>query len=562
MNALHRLRLSTAEVFRSRLSRQIVFWIFGSILVIEGIILVPSVRRQRQEAEHQLEQTTLTAVQTLAIAQTIAEASSASQSSANQSFLFPDDQERNEFLIRAIEKSQSQSASPVVGITLYNVQGQTVGQFGEAVTLKPNIETTIRSEWASRHRYEILLPAESLNWYYSVTLRYDGTPIHQNVYAFIGRIAGLVVIISGFVTLTTFLVLQKLIISPLQQIRQQLARAIAADSPQDFYLQPRAGHAGQRDELDDVIAAFNQRTAQLEVQIKSTQQALAELKIAQTQMIQSEKMAGIGQLVAGVAHEINNPASFIYGNLHHIHSYFEDLLTVVQSHRQKVKNLDSQDPDFKALNFTDLELEDLDFIEQDWRKLINSMSSGAQRIQAIVLSLRNFARLDESDFKPADIHDGLDNALLLLNNRLSEPQGGITLTKHYQDLPNVSCFPSALNQVFLQLLNNAIDAVTQKLEQQKDDSYRAEIAITTAWEPPYTVIKIKDNGVGIEPEIQSKIFDPFFTTKPVGKGTGMGLAVSYQIVVGRHEGHLRCQSTPSQGSEFVIEIPGQVQAST
>ncbi|MEM9948857.1 MAG: ATP-binding protein [Cyanobacteria bacterium P01_D01_bin.36] len=421
-----------------------------------------------------------------------------------------------------------------------------MGQFGEGITLEPNTRTTVHTEWVSRDRYEIFLPAERLNWSYSVVLRYDAVPINRNVYAFIGRIAGLVVIISSFVTLSTFLVLQRLIISPLQQIRRQLSLAITAENPQDFYLQPRATHTSKRDELDDLITAFNQRTAQLERQVQSTQQALAELKIAQTQMIQNEKMAGIGQLVAGVAHEINNPASFIYGNLHHIHSYFEELLAVVRSH---------------PLDFNDLDHEELDFIEQDWKKLVESMRSGAQRIQAIVLSLRNFARLDESDFKPADIHEGLDNALLLLNNRLSVPHGSITLTKHYQDLPTVPCFPSALNQVYLQLLNNAIDAVIHKLEQRKESNgYRAEISITTAWEPPYAVVKIKDNGIGIESALQSKIFDPFFTTKPVGEGTGMGLAVSYQIIVGRHEGHLRCQSTPGQGSEFVIEIPSEEQA--
>ncbi|MEL6469374.1 MAG: ATP-binding protein [Cyanobacteria bacterium J06623_4] len=576
------------NVFRSRLSRQIVLWIFGSILVIEGIILVPAVSRRRREAALRLEEKALASVRTLAIAQALAtEKSSASWLPAEW---LEDEAMNRQFMLSAIESSLEMAAVPIVGGALYSRTGAPTGAFGESVTLFPDPQvptqaTTggnetvsmhhsangIQAAWLGGNRYEIFLSAALLNWPCSMVLRYDATAINQDIYAFIRRIIGLVILISAFVTLTTFWVLQQLIISPLQRIRHQLALAVAAETTQDFYLSPRASAANRRDELDDVIDAFNQRTAQLEVQIDSTQQALAKLKDAQAQLVQSEKMSSLGQLVAGIAHEINNPASFIHGNLHHIDSYFEEMMSFVQRVRSHSTISDTTDQrsqplpaQFCADEADDL---DLDFIESDWTKLLHSMRSGTQRIQSIVLSLRNFARLDEADFKAVDLHEGLDSAILLLNNRLLQSHPPITVRRAYGQLPAVICYPGALNQVFLQLLNNAIDAVMQQADKENNeeggdnsekiasDDYCPTISVCTTAQSDSVLITIEDNGTGIDVETQSKMFDPFFTTKPVGEGTGMGLAVCYQIVEGRHQGKLRCQSTPGKGTKLIIELP-------
>jgi signal transduction histidine kinase len=283
---------------------------------------------------------------------------------------------------------------------------------------------------------------------------------------------------------------------------------------------------------------------------------LRELQTAQTQLVQSEKMTSLGMMVAGVAHEINNPVNFIHGNLTHADEYIRQLIEHLQLYRQEIS---ISPPNIAA----HAEENDLDFIIEDLPNLLASMKVGTQRIREIVRSLRNFSRLDESQMKSVDIHEGIDSTLLIVQNRLkakpNRPE--IKLIKDYGDLPPVECYASKLNQVFMNLLVNAIDA----LEMHKRDftspvshphSPLPVIRIRSATIDKNTVaISISDNGCGIPPDVKSRLFDPFFTTKPMGKGTGLGLAISHQIIVEKHGGKLHCLSEPEQGTEFVIELP-------
>ena len=279
------------------------------------------------------------------------------------------------------------------------------------------------------------------------------------------------------------------------------------------------------------------------------EQALLELQRTQAQLVQTEKMSSLGQLVAGVAHEINNPVGFIIGNINYACDYMQDLLGVVNLYQQYY-------PEPVEAIQAEVEKIDLDFLMTDFPKLLSSMKVGADRVNQIVLSLRNFSRNDEAAMKPANIHEGIDNTLLILRNRL-KAQGGspeIQVLKEYGTLPLVECYAGQLNQVFMNLISNAIDALEES--RCNDSCLLPWIQICTeAKGDNWAVIYIKDNGAGMTEEVQQKLFNPFFTTKPMGKGTGLGLSISYQIVVEKHSGQLQCFSMPGQGTEFIIEIP-------
>ena len=284
------------------------------------------------------------------------------------------------------------------------------------------------------------------------------------------------------------------------------------------------------------------------------EKTLQELQTTQTQLIQSEKMSSLGQLVAGIAHEINNPVSFIHGNLVHATEYIQELLELLALY-QDCYPTPSQEIQ------SQMEAIELGFVVKDLMKLLSSMQVGTERIRDIVLSLRNFSRLDEADFKRVDIHEGIDNTLMILRNRLqaTEKRPEVAVIKNYGELPFIECYPGQLNQVFMNLLTNAIDALE---ESNKGFSYvdiEAEpntITISTQLlDKQWVRIIIADNGLGINQDVESKLFDPFFTTKPVGKGTGLGLSISYQIVTDKHGGKIYCNSQLGQGTEFVLEIP-------
>ncbi|WP_427162021.1 GAF domain-containing sensor histidine kinase [Aliinostoc sp. HNIBRCY26] len=287
-------------------------------------------------------------------------------------------------------------------------------------------------------------------------------------------------------------------------------------------------------------------------------QALYELKQTQARLIQGEKMAGLGQLLAGVAHEINNPVSFIFGNLIHLNEYIKNIFHVLQMYRQ----YESQFPHIQAASKDS----DLEFIIDDLPKTLDSMKMGTERILQIVLSLRTFSRTDEAELKSVDIHEGLDSTLLILGHRLKDnnQRPAIEVLKDYGNLPLVECYPAQLNQVFMNLICNSIDALEEKFTIIWQRSLKASkpcpkvpltIWISTKIVDQKILIRIADNAFGIAQELVDKIFDPFFTTKEPGKGTGLGLSISYQIIVEKHSGNIRCFSNPGEGTEFIIELP-------
>jgi PAS domain S-box-containing protein len=286
---------------------------------------------------------------------------------------------------------------------------------------------------------------------------------------------------------------------------------------------------------------------------RQVEQTLQQLQQTQTQLIQAEKMSALGSMVAGIAHEINNPISFIYGNVAPAIEYIEDLLELVMLYQQH------HNPPALAIQ-KHLENIDLDFLIEDLPKLLASIKMGAERIREIVKSLRNFSRLDEGEKKPVDIHEGIDNTLLILQHRIKaqSDRRAITVEKDYGTLPKIECYAGLMNQVFMNIISNAIDALESELNQNPETRSEPVIRISTKISPDnFLVISIADNGPGIPLEIQQRLFDPFFTTKPVGKGTGLGLSISYSIVE-KHRGQLKCISEIGQGTEFIIQIPLQV----
>lgn len=326
--------------------------------------------------------------------------------------------------------------------------------------------------------------------------------------------------------------------------------------------------------------------AQTQQQSRDLAAALEHLKKAQTQLIQSEKMSSLGQLVAGIAHEINNPVNFIHGNISHARCYAQDLMELVKIYQENY-------PQPVCFMGDRTEEIDIEFLMEDFPRMLASMQIGAERIRSIVLSLRNFSRLDEAEMKVVDLHEGLESTLLILQYRLkpksaSNSAHNIQLVKEYGQLPLVECYPSQLNQVFMNLLSNAIDALEEQIaarensvqesvsknvgdlfqptitirtelcdrHDQNDDHVERSVEHSLGSKPvKYVAICIADNGPGIPEQIQTKLFDPFFTTKPVGKGTGLGLSISQQIVCERHRGTLQCLSQPGKGTEFHIKIP-------
>lgn len=295
-------------------------------------------------------------------------------------------------------------------------------------------------------------------------------------------------------------------------------------------------------------------TANALKQAEQLEQALQALQRTQSQLVQSEKMSSLGQLVAGVAHEINNPVSFIYANLTYASDYTQDLLGLIELYHEQYPN---PAPNIQS----EIDAIELDFLIEDLPKLLSSMKVGAERICEIVAALRNFSRLAEAEIKAVDIHEGLDSTLTILQNRL-KAQGKhpeIQVIKEYGNLPHVECYAGQLNQVFMNIISNAIDALDEQNEGRSAEEIAANPSFiqirTELLSDRFVVIRIADNGPGMTEQVKPRIFDPFFTTKPVGAGTGLGLSISYQIVVEKHGGQLHCLSELSAGTEFIVQIP-------
>ncbi|MBE9201681.1 MULTISPECIES: response regulator [unclassified Nodularia (in: cyanobacteria)] len=305
---------------------------------------------------------------------------------------------------------------------------------------------------------------------------------------------------------------------------------------------------------------LEQKNIQLEQKVAEVSLAHNQLQQMQIKLIQSEKLSSLGQMVAGITHEINNPVNFIYGNLIHAHEYAEELLKLVYLYQQEYPN---PSPAIQA----ELEATDLDFLKNDLIKLFKSMNMGAKRIHEIIKSMRIFSHIDEFNTKAINIHEGIDSTLTILNYRLKAKREhpAIEVVKNYTELPLIECYTGKLNQVFMNILANAIDALEEydqqrSLEDIKQQPSRIEIS-TKMIGDGWVAIHIADNGPGMSEAVKSRLFNSFFTTKSMGKGTGLGLSISHQIIVEKHGGSLCCQSTLGEGTEFVIKIPIQQKSS-
>ncbi|MBW4426846.1 MAG: PAS domain-containing sensor histidine kinase [Nostoc desertorum CM1-VF14] len=324
-------------------------------------------------------------------------------------------------------------------------------------------------------------------------------------------------------------------------------------------------YATQQYQLLEQLQSTEDQVREKSQQLETT---LEELKYTQKQLLQNQNMANLGQLVADMANEINDPISFIYGNLHPASQYAEDLIRIIELYQHYY-------PTPAPVIALHLQRLDFDFVKKDFLKLLWSMRAGSERVKEIVFALQNFSTSDEGQMKKVDLHEGLDSVLRILQHRFKEKpnRSGIEVIKHFGELPLIECYPGELNQVFMYILINAIDALEERMKQ--DNSFTSNIWIHTEiitshlslvnnnelWvddkqlgKKQKVIIRISDNGKGILPHIQKQIFEPFFTTKPVGKGKGLGLSISQQIIVEKHQGKLKCNSRLGQGTELVIEM--------
>lgn len=317
-----------------------------------------------------------------------------------------------------------------------------------------------------------------------------------------------------------------------------------------WYLLNSAKHRQKQARL---ISELNSSKQELKGQKQELQELLDRLLETQSQLIHAEKMSGLGEMIAGIAHEINNPINFISGNLGYVLQYSQNLIDLIDLYHHHF-------PKPPSIILEKIEEIEFDFITLDFPRVVQSMRSGVKRVQNIVQSMRSFSRIDEADHKSVDIHEGIESTLMILNHRICNitQYPRIEISKKYTNFPEIECYPSQLNQVFMNLLSNSIDAIQEAIAYAQPP-WQPMITITTEILDHWCVIIIADNGPGIPEDFKGKIFNPFFTTKAIGKGTGLGLSISYKIITEFHQGQLLCESTPGEGTKFTIKIPQTIQ---
>ncbi|NEO85098.1 MAG: HAMP domain-containing histidine kinase [Spirulina sp. SIO3F2] len=532
---------SLSQFGRAKLSRTLTLWVFSSFMLIEILVLIPSYWRRETELEAKLER-----LYPASVSMTL------DSFGDRRSFQdWPD-------------LSQLKHDPQLKGLALYSPQGKRLDTWGQV----PNVESSVVMNWTNLQRqgnsYLVawITPNEQ-----TLLLVLDRAPVQRELYAYVGRILGLIALIGAVVTITTMVGIELLVIQPIVRLRRELlvfGQAIqGADIPK---LQPTLTQIPPN-ELGDVTQTFAQlcdriiaemterqqatsATRHARKQSAKLQEAITELQQQQLQLVHTEKMLSLEQLVAGMAHELNNPMAFIKGNINHAQDYIEGLLELIDCYQRHVAQ------PIPAVDDCAQEIE-LDFIRSDFPQVIGSINKGVQRLQTVVDSLRSFARLDEAAQKTIDIHDCLEQALFLLHHRLGSNQrrDAISVHKDYGQFSPIECYPSQLNQVFLTVLKNAIDSF-DGLKQPQD----CQITIQTRFLviDKQVQILIADNGCGISSQVRDRIFDPFFTTKAVGSGTGLGLAIAYQIIHHNHGGELVFRSQVGIGTECWIDLPTQL----
>jgi signal transduction histidine kinase len=522
----------------SKLSRQLSIWILFGILGMEGVIFLPSAYRRKHEKISELEMTSLAAIDTLAA-------------------VMP---EANQFIQSLPRLKQS---SPLIAGKLYKENGREIDSFGRAdgLSFTQAQQLVPKLHYSKPWRYDIAQQVTLKDGKYYLLLSYDARNISDDLLAFSLRIFGLVVLISLSVTGLMIGIINHRLISPIVRLQsdvRQAGIAIAQETPCPDFL---SRSYKLNNELQDVIQAFFATNAQTleaialrkesEASLRQTGQqlesSLSDLKRTQAQLVHTEKMSSLGQLGAGFAHEINNPINFIHANLSYLAQYSTDLLALITQYEAVLPN----PPKAIAEQRETMELE---FIQEDMPSIISSMQSGSARIRDLVASFCNFVRLDEAELKRANLHESLDNTLLLLNQRLETTpyRSPIQLDRQYGTIDLLTCYPAQLNQVFFYLLCNAIEGIDRLAESETKAFY---ITIKTTQEGERVTISITDNGIGISPEILHKVFDPFFTTKDVGGGTGLGLTNSHYIIENIHKGSLNLSSSPKVATTLTIALP-------
>ncbi|MEL7503524.1 MAG: ATP-binding protein [Cyanobacteria bacterium J06554_6] len=394
-----------------------------------------------------------------------------------------------------------------------------------------------------------------------LVVRHDAQPIRQALRAYTARMIAAVIIIAVVVTASTMTVVDRLIIRPVLLLHGDLRRASAHISSGIQTQQFEATGLRQQNELGEVIDAFqdmhdriwqaisDRETARQQAQKKAEQlqETVTQLHQTQSELVQAEKLAGLGKLAAGMAHEINNPVTFIHSNIPPVETYLDELVTLVRAYQAE---LAAPSPELKTL----LEEIDFDFLQADYPKITGSLLTGTERIKTIIDALKNFSRLDEAGIKSADLRDCVASTVMMLRTALSATSARpeITVVQSHVSSPVVMCNPALINQVFLDILTNAIEAIDRQTPPLQNPTIWIE---TRRPSNGWIEVMIKNNGVPLTAQEQQRLFDPFYTTKAVGDGTGISLFNCYQIIHHQHQGELACVSQLGELVTFMIRLP-------